>query len=48
MKTERLQLPTDEGGYFFVVVNLLLGIAMLMAIISVGVMVYGGLQFIGH
>jgi len=48
MKTERFELPASETGYFFVAVNLLVGIAVLMAAISIGVMVYGGLQFIGH
>ena len=48
MKIERLELPTGGTGYFFVVVNLLVGIVMLMAAISMGVMFYGGLQFIGH
>ena len=47
MKMEKLQLLTGESGYFFVVVNLLVGIAMLMAVISIGVMIYGGLQFMG-
>lgn len=48
MKTERLELPTGETNYFFVTVNLLVGIAILMAVISIGVMFYGGLQFIGN
>ncbi|MBI2987485.1 MAG: hypothetical protein HYY45_12030 [Deltaproteobacteria bacterium] len=48
MKVDRLQLLAGESGYFFVVVNLLVGIAMLMAVISVGVMIYGGLHFMGN
>ena len=48
MKTERLELPAGEAGYFFVTVNLLVGIAIFMAAVSIGVMVYGGLQFIAH
>ena len=48
MKMERLELSTGETSYFFVSVNLLVGIAIFMAIISVGVMIYGGLQFIGN
>ncbi|MBI2349874.1 MAG: hypothetical protein HYV00_00040 [Deltaproteobacteria bacterium] len=48
MKTERLELPAGDTGYFFVTVNLLVGIAILMAVISIGVMFYGGLQIIGH
>ncbi len=48
MKMERPELPTGETGYFFVTVNLLVGIAILMAVVSIGVMFYGGLQFIGH
>ena len=48
MKMERLELSTGETSYFFVSVNLLVGIAILMAVISVGVMIYGGLQFIGN
>lgn len=48
MKLERVKLPTGEAGYFFVVVNLLVGITMLMAAISVGVMIYGGLRFVAH
>lgn len=48
MKMERIQLPTGEAGYFFVIVNLLVAIVILMAAISIGVMLYGGLQFIGH
>lgn len=48
MKTERLELPAGETGYFFVTVDLLVGIAILMAAISIGIMFYGGLQFTGH
>ena len=48
MKMERLEHPTSEAGYFFVIVNLMVGIAILMAVISIGVMVYGGLQFVGN
>ena len=48
MKMERLEPSTGETGYFFVAVNLLVGIAILMVVISVGVMIYGGLQFIGN
>ena len=48
MNMERLELSTGETSYFFVSVNLLVGIAIFMAIISVGVMIYGGLQFIGN
>ncbi|MEK7378902.1 MAG: hypothetical protein AABZ71_08350 [Candidatus Binatota bacterium] len=48
MKMERLELSTGETSYFSVTVNLLVGIAIFMAIISVGVMIYGGLQFIGN
>jgi len=48
MKTERLELPTGETNCFFVTVNLLVGIAILMAVISIGVMFYGGLQFVGN
>ena len=48
MKMARLELSTGETNCFFVTVNLLVGIAIFMAIISVGVMIYGGLQFIGN
>ena len=48
MKMERLELSTGETSCLFVTVNLLVGIAILMAVISIGVMFYGGLQFIGH
>ena len=48
MKMERLELSTGETSCLFVTVNLLVGIAIFMAIISVGVMIYGGLQFIGN
>lgn len=46
MKTERIGYPTAEAGYFFVIVNFLVGIAILMAAISLAVMFYGGLQFV--
>ncbi len=48
MKMERLELSTGETSYFSVTVNLLVGIAIFMAIISLGVMIYGVLQFIGN
>jgi len=48
MKTEGTELPAGGAGYFFVAVNLLVGIAILMAAISISVMFYGGLQSIGH
>jgi len=48
MKMERLELSTGETSYFSVTVNLLVGIAILMAVISLGVMIYGVLQFIGN
>lgn len=48
MNPERRRLPAGEAGYFFVVVNFLVGIAMLMAAISIGVMFYGGLQLMGR
>lgn len=48
MKAEKIQITTDERGYFFVAVNLLVEIVVVMAVISVGVMLYGGLQFIGR
>jgi hypothetical protein len=48
MKTEGTALSTGEAGHFFVAVNLLVGIALLMVVISVGIMLYGGLQFIGR
>lgn len=48
MKIESFQLSTGETRYFFVTVNLLVGIAVLMAVISIGIMFYGVLQFIGH
>jgi hypothetical protein len=48
MKMGKLKLRTDEAGYFFLTLDLLVGIVILMAAISVGVMFYGGLQFIGH
>ena len=47
MKMARLELSTGETSYFFVTVNLLVGIVILMAVISIGVMIYGGLQFMG-
>jgi len=48
MKMERLELLTGGTSCFFVTVNFLVGIAVLMAVISLGVMFYGGLQFIGY
>ena len=48
MKMERLELSTGETSYFSVTVNLLVGIAIFMAVISLGVMIYGVLQFIGN
>ena len=48
MKTDKLHLLTGQSGYFFVIVNLLVGIAIFMAAISIGIMFYGGLQFMGN
>jgi hypothetical protein len=48
MKIAKPRPPVGEAGYFFVTLNLMVGIVLLMAVISIGVMFYGGLQFIGH
>lgn len=38
----------DKPARFFIAMNLMVGIVFLMAIISVGIMFYGGLQYIAH
>ncbi len=40
---------SSEGpGYFFFVLDLLVGIVLVMGVLAVGMMLYGGLQFIGR
>lgn len=48
MKIGKTLPRIDEPGRFFVALNLMMGIVFLMAIISVGIMFYGGLQFIAR
>jgi hypothetical protein len=48
MKMDAAPPSTGETGYFFVTVNLLVGIVILTAAIGAGVTLYGILQFIGH
>ncbi len=39
----------DEGpGYFFFVLDLLIAIVVVMAAISIGMMLYGAMQFIAR
>jgi len=47
-KTFHARMLHDQRGHFFVVMNLLVGVVILMAFISVGMMLYGGLQFIAR
>lgn len=43
---EKRPIETSEAGYFFIVLDLLIGVSILMAIISIGVMLYASLQVI--
>lgn len=41
-------VSSEEPGYFFFALDLLVGIVIVMAVISIGMMLYGGMQFIGR
>ncbi len=41
-------VPGEGPGYFFFVLDLLVGVAVVMAILAVGMMLYGGLQLMGR
>lgn len=43
---EKRPIETSETGCFFIILDLLVGVSILMAMISVGVMLYAGLQVI--
>ncbi len=43
---EKRPIETSETGYFFIILDLLVGVSVLTAIISIGVMLYAGLQAI--
>ncbi len=45
-KMEKISLLTEKTGYFFLTVNLLIAVAILMGAISIGVMFYSVLQFL--
>lgn len=48
MKIEQMLPRIDTPARFFIALNLMVGIVFLLAVISVGIMFYGGLQFIAH
>lgn len=48
MKMEKTFPRIDEPARFFITLDLMVGIVILMAIISVSIMLYGGLQFFGR
>jgi hypothetical protein len=46
MNMQKMPLSFGETGYFFVVTSVLLGVVMLVAAVSAGVVLYGILQFL--
>jgi hypothetical protein len=41
-------VSSEEPTYFYLALDLLVGIVIVMAVLSIGMMLYGGMQFIGR